>query len=126
MSAQISVTVDGRGIQLAFRKDDQETAVLLEPQTAQALFAALGQLLAKLNVEGDDDESEEFGSVLDVASPLVEVGTDEGGQAVMALQAGSLPPFMLRLSDDQARQIASGLTEILNAPTDARLSRGGH
>ena len=126
MTNRISVSAGPRGIQLAFSKDEEETAVILEPQTAQALFAALGELLAKIEVVEGDGDDDEFDTVLDVEAPMVEVGTDEGGQAVMALQAGSMPPFMLRLSDDQARQIATGLTEILNAPTDARLSRGGH
>jgi hypothetical protein len=33
---------------------------------------------------------------------------------------------MLRLKDDEARHIAESLTEILNAPRDARTSLGGH
>jgi hypothetical protein len=45
---------------------------------------------------------------------------------VLALQAGPLPPFMLRLKDEEARHIANSLMEILNAPPDARTSQGGH
>ncbi|MBD0270721.1 MAG: hypothetical protein ICV73_02220, partial [Acetobacteraceae bacterium] len=45
---------------------------------------------------------------------------DEGGQAVLALQAGALPPFMMRMKDDEARHIAESLIEILNAPRDVR------
>jgi hypothetical protein len=40
------------------------------------------------------------------------VGTDEQGQAVVALQAGALPPFQLRLTDEEARHVASSLSEI--------------
>jgi hypothetical protein len=64
--------------------------------------------------------------MLDVTSPAIDVGMDENGQAVLSLQAGPLPPFMLRLKDDEARHIAQSLTEILNSPTDIRTSLGGH
>ena len=41
-------------------------------------------------------------------------------------QAGMMPPFLLRLKDDEARHIANSLIEILNSPRDARISHGDH
>ena len=61
-----------------------------------------------------------------MTSPTIDVGVDEAGQPVVALQAGELPPFLLRLKDEEARHIAASLLEILNAPRDARSSQGGH
>jgi hypothetical protein len=124
--AGISVTLEGNNIQLAFEKNDHTTAVVMDPGTAQSLVLALGQLLLKLDSDEDDDEAfgdEEF---LDVTSPSIDVGTDEHGQAIVALQAGPLPPFVLRLNDEEARHIAQGLLEILSAPRDVRSSQGDH
>jgi hypothetical protein len=120
----ISVTLEGDNIQLSFQKGSQTTAVVMDPGAARSLVRALGQLLAAI----DDDETsgpdeEEF---MDVTSPSIDVGTDERGQAVVALQAGSLPPFMLRLKDEEARHVANSLLEILNAPRDVRTSQGDH
>ena len=125
--AGISVTLEGNNIQLAFEKNDHTTAVVMDPGTAQSLVLALGQLLLKLDSE-DDEEGEVFGDdeFLDVTSPSIDVGTDERGQAVVALQAGPLPPFVLRLNDEEARHIAQGLLEILNSPRDIRSSQGDH
>lgn len=126
--AGISVTLEGNSIQLSFEKNDQTTAVVMDAGTAQSLVLALGQLLLKIDAEeeiedGDAFSDEEF---LDVTSPTIDVGTDERGQAVVALQAGPLPPFVLRLNDDEARHVAQGLMEILNAPRDIRTSHGDH
>jgi hypothetical protein len=125
--AGISVTLEGNNIQLAFEKNDHTTAVVMDPGTAQSLVLALGQLLLKLDAE-DDDEGEAFADdeFLDVTSPSIDVGTDERGQAVVALQAGPLPPFVLRLNDEEARHIAQGLLEILSSPRDVRSSQGDH
>jgi hypothetical protein len=125
--AGISVTLEGNNIQLAFEKNDHTTAVVMDPGTAQSLVLALGQLLLKLDSE-DDEEGEAFGDdeFLDVTSPSIDVGTDERGQAVVALKAGPLPPFVLRLNDEEARHIAQGLLEILNSPRDIRSSQGDH
>lgn len=120
--AGISLTLEGSNIQLSFQKGEQTTAVLMDARTAQGLFQALGQMLTAIGDEGEEGEAE----FLDVTSPSIDIGLDEGGQAVVALQAGPLPPFMLRLKDDEARHIAQSLLEILNAPPDARLSQGGH
>jgi hypothetical protein len=123
--AGISVTLEGNNIQLAFQKGDQATAVVMDPQAARSLVKALGQLLMALgeDLEGEDEAIEEM---VEVTSPTIDVGMDENGQAVVALQAGALPPFMLRLKDDEARHIANSLTEILNSPSDVRTSLGGH
>jgi hypothetical protein len=123
--AGISVTLEGNNIQLAFQKGDQATAVVMDPQAARSLVKALGQLLMALGeeLEGEDEAIEEM---VEVTSPTIDVGMDENGQAVVALQAGALPPFMLRLKDDEARHIANSLTEILNSPGDVRTSLGGH
>lgn len=122
--AGISVTLEGKNIQLAFQKGDQATAVVMDPQAARSLVKALGQLLATLeSSEGGGTSMEEM---LDVTSPEIEVGMDENGQPVLSLQAGPLPPFMLRLQDDEARHIAQSLLEILNSPRDIRQSLGGH
>lgn len=128
--AGISVTLEGNNIQLAFEKNDQTTAVVMDPGTAQSLILALGQML--LRIDSGDDEPDEDGDVfsteefLDVTSPSIDVGTDETGQAVVALQAGPLPPFVLRLNDEEARHVAQGLLEILNSPRDIRTSQGDH
>ncbi len=120
----ISVTLEGDNIQLSFQKGSQTTAVVMDPGAARSLVRALGQLLAAIEEEGEAGEEEaEF---MDVTSPSIDVGTDERGQAVVALQAGSLPPFMLRLKDEEARHVASSLLEILNAPRDVRTSQGDH
>jgi hypothetical protein len=96
----------------------------MDPQAARSLVKAVGQLLS---VIGEVDEGGgPLEEMLDVTSPTIDVGMDENGQAVLSLQAGPLPPFMLRLKDDEARHIAQSLTEILNSPTDIRTSLGGH
>lgn len=137
--AGISVTLEGNNIQLAFEKNDHTTAVVMDPGTAQSLILALGQMLLKMDRE-DDSDDEESGSdedhfepeaygeddFLDVTSPTIDIGTDEDGQAVVAMQAGPLPPFVLRLNDDEARHVAQGLLEILSSPRDIRSSQGDH
>jgi hypothetical protein len=120
----ISVTLEGDNIQLSFQKGTQTTAVVMDPGAARSLVRALGQLLAAIEDEGE--ASEEDAEFMDVTSPSIDVGTDDRGQAVVALQAGSLPPFMLRLKDDEARHVANSLLEILNAPRDVRTSQGDH
>ena len=120
--AGISLTLEGSNIQLSFQKGDQTTAVLMDARTAQGLFQALGQMLTAIGNEGEESDAE----FLDVTSPSIDIGLDDSGQAVVALQAGPLPPFMLRLKDEEARHIAQSLLEILNAPPDARTSQGGH
>jgi hypothetical protein len=121
--AGISLTLEGSNIQLSFQKGDQTTAVLMDQRTAQGLFQALGQMLTAIGSEGADEIE---GELMEVTSPSIDIGLDESGQPVLALQAGPLPPFMLRLKDDEARHIAQSLMEILNAPPDARTSQGGH
>ena len=120
----ISVTLEGDNIQLSFQKGSQTTAVVMDPGAARSLVRALGQLLAAIDDEGASSEEDE--DFMDVTSPSIDVGTDERGQAVVALQAGSLPPFLLRLKDDEARHVANSLLEILNAPRDVRTSQGDH
>jgi hypothetical protein len=124
--AGISVTLEGKNIQLAFQKGDQATAVVMDPQAARSLVKALGQLLTALGeAAGQQPASSSMEEMLDVTSEI-EIGMDENGQAVVSLQAGALPPFMLRLKDDEARHIAQSLLEILNSPRDVRTSLGGH
>jgi hypothetical protein len=124
--AGISVTLEGDNIQLAFQKDEQSTAVVMDPQAARSLVRAVSQLLAAIG-ESVGDESEEMPEELvDVTSQTIDVGMDEHGMAVVALQAGAMPPFLLRLKDDEARHIAQSLLEILNSPRDARVSHGDH
>jgi hypothetical protein len=120
----ISVTLEGDNIQLSFQKGTQTTAVVMDPGAARSLVRALGQLLAAIEDEGE--AGEEDAEFMDVTSPSIDVGTDDRGQAVIALQAGALPPFMLRLKDDEARHVANSLLEILNAPRDVRTSQGDH
>lgn len=124
--AGISVTLEGSNIQIAFQKGDQSTAVVMDPQAARSLVKALGQLLTAIGEEAESESDEAIEEMIDVTSPTIDIGMDENGQAVLALQAGDLPPFMLRLKDDEARHIASSLSEILNSPRDVRLSLGGH
>ena len=134
--AGISVTLEGNNIQLAFEKNDHTTAVVMDPGTAQSLILALGQMLLRIDAE-DEEESDGDGDdgdggtyaddeFLDVTSPSIDIGTDESGQAVVALQAGPLPPFVLRLNDDEARHVAQGLLDILQSPRDIRASQGDH
>ena len=120
--AGISVSLEGDNIQLSFKKGDQATAVVMDSGAARSLVHALSQLLTVISDEGEEEPEEEM---LDVTSPSIDVGMDEAGQPVLALQAGTLPPFMLRLKDDEARHIAESLSEILNAPRDVRTSLGG-
>ena len=133
--AGISVTLEGNNIQLAFEKNDHTTAVVMDPGTAQSLILALGQMLLKIvqnDTGGDEDDEGGVGDAygddefLDVTSPAIEISTDEDGQAVVALQAGPLPPFVLRLNDEEARYMAQGLLDILNSPRDVRSSQGDH
>ena len=124
--AGISVTLEGDNIQLAFQKDEQSTAVVMDPHAARSLVRAVSQLLAAIG-ESVGDESEEMPEELvDVTSQTIDVGMDEHGMAVVALQAGMMPPFLLRLKDDEARHIAQSLLEILNSPRDVRVSHGDH
>lgn len=133
--AGISVTLEGNNIQLAFEKNDHTTAVVMDPGTAQSLILALGQMLLKIDRDEDDDtgtdedrhaEAYDEDEYLDVTSPTIDIGTDEDGQAVVALQAGPLPPFVLRLNDEEARHVAQSLLEILSSPRDVRSSQGDH
>jgi hypothetical protein len=123
--AGISVTLEGDNIQLAFQKGEQSTAVVMDPHAARSLVRAVSQLLAAIGETADDsdDMPEEL---VDVTSQTIDVGMDEHGMAVVALQAGTMPPFLLRLKDDEARHIAQSLLEILNSPRDARVSHGDH
>lgn len=121
----ISVTLDGTNIQLAFEKNDQTTAVVMDSGTAQSLVLALGQMLLKIDAD-DDGEAYDDDDFLDVSSPSIDVGTDERGQAIVAVQAGPLPPVLLRLNDEEARKIAQGLLDILASPSDVRASQGDH
>ncbi|HEY8565201.1 MAG TPA: hypothetical protein VIL65_06850 [Beijerinckiaceae bacterium] len=123
--AGISVSLEGDHIQLSFQKGDQHTAVVMDARAARSLVRALGQLLSALSEASEDEEGDDE-EVFDVTSPSIDIGMDEGGQAIMSLQAGGLPPFMLRLKDDEARHVATSLLEILNAPRDVRISQGGH
>ncbi|MGU3544444.1 hypothetical protein [Methylobacterium sp. A52T] len=128
--AGISVSLDGANIQLSFQKDDQATAVVMDARAARALVRAVGQLLTAIDDTDEPDMPDEMGdeevAMLDVTSSAIEVGTDDEGQAVVALQAGALPPFQLRLTDEEARHVVTSLSEILNAPRDVRTSHGGH
>lgn len=128
--AGISVSLEGANIQLSFQKDDQSTAVVMDARAARALVRAVGQLLTAIDDTDEPELAEEMGeediAMLDVTSSAIEVGTDERGQAVVALQAGALPPFQLRLTDEEARHVATSLAEILAAPRDVRSSHGGH
>ncbi|SFS55652.1 hypothetical protein [Methylobacterium sp. yr668] len=128
--AGISVSLDGANIQLSFQKDDQATAVVMDARAARALVRAVGQLLTAIDDTDEPGMADEMGdeevAMLDVTSSAIEVGTDDEGQAVVALQAGALPPFQLRLTDEEARHVVTSLSEILNAPRDVRTSHGGH
>ncbi len=128
--AGISVSLDGANIQLSFQKDDESTAVVMDARAARALVRAVGHLLTAIDDTDEPDiaegQSDEDVAMLDVTSSAIEVGTDEQGQAVVALQAGALPPFQLRLTDEEARHVAARLSEILAAPRDVRTSHGGH
>lgn len=122
--AGISVTLEGDNIQLAFQKGEQSTAVVMDPHAARSLVRALGQLLTAIGENADETDMPE--EMVDVTSPTIDIGMDEHGMAVVALQAGPMPPFMLRLKDDEARHIATSLLEILNSPRDIRTSHGDH
>jgi hypothetical protein len=128
--AGISVSLEGANIQLSFQKDDQATAVVMDARAARALVRAVGHLLTAIDepdeVDPPDDLADEDIAMLEVTSSAIEVGTDEKGQAVVALQAGPLPPFQLRLTDEEARHVATSLSEILTAPRDVRASHGDH
>ena len=127
--AGISVSLEGANIQLSFQKDDQATAVVMDARAARALVRAVGHLLMAIDEPDDTDGPEDLDedmAMLDVTSSAIEVGTDEQGQAVVALQAGALPPFQLRLTDEEARHVVTSLSEILSAPRDVRASHGDH
>lgn len=128
--AGISVSLEGANIQLSFQKDDQSTAVVMDARAARALVRAVGQLLTAIDEPDEGEMSDEIGeediAMLDVTSSAIEVGTDDQGQAVVALQAGALPPFQLRLTDEEARHVSTSLAEILASPRDVRTSHGGH
>lgn len=134
--ADISITLEGDAIRLSFQKDDQATAVLMDAAAARSLVSVMSRLLELLGsedperLEGEEGEEGDDGEadieVLEVTSPSIDIGLDEEGQPILGLQAGLLPPFLLRLSDDEARHVAESLLEIVNAPRDARVSQGGH
>jgi hypothetical protein len=96
----------------------------MDPHAARSLVRALGQLLTAIGENADETDMPE--EMVDVTSPTIDIGMDEHGMAVVALQAGPMPPFMLRLKDDEARHIATSLLEILNSPRDIRTSHGDH
>ncbi len=125
--AAISLAVDGDKIQISFQKDDQTTAVVMDAGSARTLAAALTQLVAVMAEAGDiAPEDAEGGEIEDVTSPSIDIGVDEEGQAILALQAGAREPMLLRLQDDEARHVAESLLSILESPRDVRQSRGGH
>jgi hypothetical protein len=123
--AGISVTLEGDNIQLAFQKGEQSTAVVMDPHAARSLVRAVSQLLAAIG-ESSEEGDEMPEEMVDVTSQTIDVGMDDHGMAVVALQAGMMPPFLLRLKDDEARHIAQSLLEILNSPRDVRVSHGDH
>ncbi len=123
--AGISVTLEGNNIQLAFEKNDNTTAVVMDAGTAQALILALGQMLLSIEQEAEPDAYGED-DFFEFDSPTIDVGTDERGGAVIAVEPGPLPPFVLRLEDDEARHVAQSLLEILSTPRDVRSSQGDH
>jgi hypothetical protein len=110
--AGISVTLEGDNIQLAFQKGEQSTAVVMDPHAARSLIRAVSQLLTAIG-EGADEGDDMPEEMVDVTSQTIDIGMDEHGMAVVALQAGMMPPFLLRLKDDEARHIANSLIEIL-------------
>ncbi|MBJ6124767.1 hypothetical protein [Microvirga splendida] len=124
--AGISVTLEGDNIQLAFQKGEQSTAVVMDPQAARSLVRAVSQLLTAIGENVGEEGEEMPEELVDVTSQTIDVGMDEHGMAVVALQAGLMPPFLLRLKDDEARHIAQSLLEILNSPRDVRVSHGDH
>ncbi len=124
--AGISVTLEGDNIQLAFQKGEQSTAVVMDPHAARSLVRAVSQLLAAIGETAGEEGEEMQEELVDVTSQTIDVGMDEHGMAVVALQAGAMPPFLLRLKDDEARHIAQSLLEILNSPRDVRISHGDH
>ncbi|MEZ0169840.1 hypothetical protein [Microvirga sp. TS319] len=123
--AGISVTLEGDNIQIAFQKGEQSTAVVMDPHAARSLVKAVSQLLIAIGESGEDAE-EMPEELVEVTSSTIDIGTDEHGLAVVGLQAGLMPPFLLRLKDDEARHIATSLLEILNSPRDVRISHGDH
>lgn len=123
--AGISVTLEGDNIQIAFQKGEQSTAVVMDPHAARSLVKAVSQLLMAIGESGEDTE-EMPEELVEVTSSTIDIGTDEHGLAVVGLQAGLMPPFLLRLKDDEARHIATSLLEILNSPRDVRISHGDH
>ena len=58
--AGISVSLEGSNIQLAFQKDDQATAVVMDARAARALVRAVGQLLTAIDEPADTEEAEEL------------------------------------------------------------------
>lgn len=123
--AGISVTLEGDNIQVAFQKGEQSTAVVMDPHAARSLVKAVNQLLLAIGESGEEtNESQE--ELVEVTSSTIDIGTDEHGLAVVGLQAGPHPPFLLRLKDDEARHIATSLLDILNSPRDVRTSHGDH
>jgi CHASE3 domain sensor protein len=125
--AAISLSVDGDKIQISFQKEDQTTAVVMDAGSARTLAAALTQLVAVMAEADDAPASEEDeGDIEDVTSPTIDIGVDEEGQPILALQAGAREPMLLRLQDDEARHVAESLLSILESPRDVRQSRGGH
>jgi hypothetical protein len=128
--AAISLAVDGDKIQISFQKDDQTTGVVLDAGSARTLAAALTQLVEVMDEAGDvepeTDEEGEAADIEDVTSPGIDVGVDENGQPILALQAGAREPMLLRLQDDEARHVAESLLAILDSPRDVRQSRGDH
>jgi hypothetical protein len=124
--AGISVTLEGDNIQLAFQKGEQSTAVVMDPHAARSLVRAVSQLLTAIGESVGEEGEEMPEELVDVTSQTIDVGMDEHGMAVVALQAGVMPPFLLRLKDDEARHIAQSLLEILNSPRDVRVSHGDH
>ncbi|KAA2242183.1 hypothetical protein [Salinarimonas soli] len=129
--AAISLSVDGDKIQISFQKDEQTTAVVMDAGSARTLAAALTQLVEVMAQAGDapladEDAGELEGDIEDVTSPTIDIGVDEEGQPILALQAGAREPMLLRLQDDEARHVAESLLSILESPRDVRQSRGGH
>ena len=85
--AGISVTLDGDNIQLSFQKGGQSTAVVMDPHAARSLVKALDQLLVAIG-ESAEEVEEGFEEMVDVTSPTIDIGTDESGLSVIALEAG--------------------------------------
>jgi len=112
----IEVRPDGPNIAVRIAdKSGRDTELHLTPDDAAALVLALATTATRMDAQSTQEPLHQP-PVADALNPVHQLGSDEQGHAVLAVQIYPLPPFRLRFDRDRARALAETLIEIANSP----------